>query len=69
MAKELSLEAREVMKLRLGVAYEDLPRLSEAELDALYEKAADFEVEESAKEIETPMLEIAADIVDFLYEY
>lgn len=67
--KDLSMEEREVMKKRLGVSYEELPTLTEAELDALYEKAADFEVEEAAKEEATELLEIAANIVDFLYEY
>lgn len=67
--KDLSMEEREVMKKRLGVSYEELPTLTEAELDALYEKAADFEVEEAAKEETTELLEIAANIVDFLYEY
>lgn len=67
--RDLTLKELEVMKERLGISYEELPNLTEDELEALYQKAADFEVEEAAKEIETERLEIAANIVDFLYEY
>lgn len=67
--RDLTLKEREVMKNRLGVSYEELPNLTEDELEALYQKAADFEFEEATEGIETEMLEIADNIVDFLYEY
>ncbi|WP_164726553.1 hypothetical protein [Veillonella ratti] len=46
--RDLTQQEREVMKTCLGVSYEELSNLTEEELDALYQRAADFEVEEAA---------------------
>ena len=67
--RDLTQQERDIMKSRLGVSYEELPNLTEEELDDLYQKVADFEFAEAAKEEPTEMLDIAANIVDFLYEY
>jgi hypothetical protein len=63
-------ELEKFMKERLGVSLEDVKKMNEEELDRLYDKAMDLEADmayDSHGE-QTVELDMAADIVDYLYE-
>lgn len=66
----VNLEA--FMKKHLGVSLSDVKKMSDEELDTLYDRACDLEVDMAMQADETPEGEtqdsiFAADLVDFLY--
>ena len=62
------------MKKHLGVTFADVKRMNGRELDKLYDKACDLEIDFAMKADETESGETrdsinAAELVDFLYSF
>ena len=75
MTREDGMDVRleQFMKKYLGVSLSDIKKMNEAELDALYDKACDLEIEmamkadETTESGETQESIDAAHVVDYLY--